>query len=165
MSKKGIFGIIFGGAVVGTTIIVTRKIVQKKYQTIRDVDVDEEKKEDESVLKKIKEFVVEKVKKIIEFCVNHMEEIQAVSAAVGLVAGLFEIGYHVKKTKNIDKISKQLDRIEHVNTDSVSWKEGFDSCNATFFDEFIAKSGKPDTINFRMDDGTLRKFNIVEVIA
>lgn len=162
MSKKGLFGFIFGSAAVVTTIVITKKVVVKKYETVKGEE--EGKKDEQDILDKIKKFVKEKVEQIIKFCVDHFDQIQAVSAAVGLVAGVCEICYHTKKYRNIGKIQEQLDRIESQTYNqaySIGLKDEYVGMLSDLKEH--ARTGLP--ITFTNDGKNIMKFNVMEVAA
>ena len=107
MLVKVIAGIVLGAAAVATTVAVV-KATSKKYVTTNE----EVNEEDESVLKKIKKAAQKKALDILQFVINHQEQIEAATTVIGLVAGVAELGSYVKSMKDHNEILTRLDKIE-----------------------------------------------------
>lgn len=94
------------------------KIVEVK--TVNEV-------EDESVLKKIKRFVVRKVVKFLTFVALHSEQIEAASTVIGLTTGIIGIAKAVKEYRRGEALQEQIDkmdeRLKAINQNqAVMWK-------------------------------------------
>ena len=76
------------------------------------VDMAAEKKEDKSVLKRIKRFVKQKFVKALAWVALHMEQIEAIGAVLGLAGAVVSIAGSVRDFAKGYETQKQLDRIE-----------------------------------------------------
>lgn len=100
-------------AVVGTVVAVVEK--KKHDEKYVEVAKTEDKEEDKSLLKKIKRYVEKKVIKILGWVALHMEQIESVSAIIGLASGAISIASAVKDYKNKTDQEKQLEELIAFN--------------------------------------------------
>lgn len=156
MLVKVIAGIVLGAAAVATTVAVV-KATSKKYAT-----TNEEVNEDESILKKIKKAAQKKVLEILQFVINHQEQIEAATTVIGLVAGVAEIGSYVKSMKDHNEILTRLDKIErdiYNKGYSDSWKNALDKMI------HAANNNIPFTFRNTKEGEIIKQFKVEEVIG
>lgn len=109
---------LIGVAAVGITVAIidscTSSNDEKKETENKVVDITEEiaKKEDDTILKKIKRFVKKKVVKFLAWVTLHMEQIEAVGAVLGLAGAAISIAGSVRDFARGDDIQEKLDNIE-----------------------------------------------------
>lgn len=112
---------LIGVAVVGMTVAVIDSCTSDNKSETEDkvVDITEEiaKKEDDTVLKKIKRFVKKKVVKFLAWVTLHMEQIEAVGAVLGLAGAGISIAGSIRDFARGDDIQERLDKMEHLLED------------------------------------------------
>lgn len=153
---KAIVGIILGVAAVATTVAVV-KASSKKYAT-----TSEEVNEDKSVLKKIKKAARKKVLEILQFVINHQEQIEAVTTVIGLAAGVIEIGSYAKSMKDRNEILTRLDKIEHDTYNkgySDAWNNGLDKMI------HAANNNIPFAFRNTKEGEIIKQFKVEEVLG
>ena len=156
MLVKVIAGIVLGAAAVATTVAVV-KATSKKYAT-----TNEEVNEDESILKKIKKAAQKKALDILQFVINHQEQIEAATTVIGLAAGVIEIGSYVKSIKDHDEILTRLDKIEHD-----SYAKGYSDAWNNELDKMIhaANNNIPFAFRNTKEGDIIKQFKVEEVIG
>ena len=156
MLVKVIAGIVLGAAAVATTVAVV-KATSKKYAT-----TNEEVNEDESILKKIKKAAQKKALDILQFVINHQEQIEAATTVIGLVAGVAEIGSYVKSMKDHDEILTRLDKIEHD-----SYAKGYSDAWNNELDKMThaANNNIPFAFRNTKEGEIIKQFKVEEVIG
>lgn len=122
---KAIAGLLLGGAVVGTTVIVTTTVTKKKYAEVpKDSDFEEQSSENETdILKKIKDFAVDKVDKILGWFVDHKEQVETATLILGLVGAVAEIVYNIARMKSLGDLAYKL---EDIRVNGNAFEQGFD---------------------------------------
>lgn len=156
MLAKVIAGIVLGTVAVATTVAVV-KATSKKYAT-----TNEEVNEDESVLKKIKKAAQKKVLDILQFVINHQEQIEAATTVIGLVAGVAEIGSYVKSMKDHNEILTRLDKIERD-----TYNKGYSDAWNNELDKMIhaANNNIPFAFRNTKEGEIIKQFKVEEVIG
>lgn len=156
MLVKVIAGIVLGAAAVATTVAVV-KATSKKYAT-----TNEEVNEDESVLKKIKKAAQKKALDILQFVINHQEQIEAATTVIGLVAGVAEIGSYVKSMKDHNEILTRLDKIERD-----AYDKGYSDAWNNELDKMIhaANNNIPFAFRNTKEGDIIKQFKVEEVIG
>lgn len=157
MLVKVIAGIVLGAAAVATTVAVV-KATSKKYATTNEEEVNE----DESVLKKIKKAAQKKALDILQFVINHQEQIEAATTVIGLAAGVIEIGSYVKSMKDHNEILTRLDKIEHdsyAKGYSDAWNNGLDKMT------HAANNNIPFAFRNTKEGEIIKQFKVEEVIG
>jgi len=157
MLVKVIAGIVLGAAAVATTVAVV-KATSKKYAT-----TNEEVNEDESVLKKIKKAAQKKALDILQFVINHQEQIEAATTVIGLVAGVAEIGSYVKSMKDHNEILTRLDKIERD-----AYGDGYSDSRADHLKDIIEAANTKKPLDFIIDSGNdvvIKHFKVEEVVG
>lgn len=158
MMIKVIAGIVLGAAAVATTVAVV-KTTSKKYAT-----TNEEVNEDESILKKIKKAAQKKALDILQFVINHQEQIEAATTVIGLVAGVAEIGSYVKSMKDHNEILTRLDKIERD-----AYGNGYSDSRDDHLKDIIEAANTKKPLDFIIDSGNdkvaIKHFKVEEVIG
>lgn len=156
MLVKVIAGIVLGAAAVATTVAVV-KATSKKYAT-----TNEEVNEEESVLKKIKKAAQKKVLDILQFVINHQEQIEAATTVIGLVAGAVELGSYVKSMKDHNEILTRLDKIERD-----AYNKGYSDAWNNELDKMIhaANNNIPFAFRNTKEGDIIKQFKVEEVIG
>lgn len=159
MLVKVIAGIVLGAAAVATTVAVV-KATSKKYATTNE----EVNEEDESVLKKIKKAAQKKALDILQFVINHQEQIEAATTVIGLVAGVAEIGSYVKSMKDHNEILTRLDKIERD-----AYGNGYSDSRDDHLKDIIEAANTKKPLDFIIDSGNdkvaIKHFKVEEVIG
>lgn len=129
---KAIAGLLLGGAVVGTTVIVTTTVTKKKYAEVpKDSDFEEQSSENETdILKKIKDFAVDKVDKILGWFVDHKEQVETATLILGLVGAVAEVVYNIARMKSLGDLASKL---EDIRVNGASFERGFDEAQNQCF--------------------------------
>lgn len=158
MLVKVIAGIVLGAAAVATTVAVV-KATSKKYAT-----TNEEVNEDESVLKKIKKAAQKKALDILQFVINHQEQIEAATTVIGLAAGVIEIGSYVKSMRDHNEILTRLDKIERD-----AYGNGYIDSREDHLKDIIEAANTKKPLEFIIDSGNdkvdIKQFKVEEVIG
>ena len=156
MLVKVIAGIVLGAAAVATTVAVV-KATSKKYAT-----TNEEVNEDESVLKKIKKAAQKKALDILQFVINHQEQIEAATTVIGLVAGVAELGSYVKSMKDHNEILTRLDKIERD-----AYNKGYSDAWNNELDKMThaANNNIPFAFRNTKEGDIIKQFKVEEVIG
>lgn len=157
MLVKVIAGIVLGAAAVATTVAVV-KATSKKYATTNEEEVNE----DESILKKIKKAAQKKVLEILQFVINHQEQIEAATTVIGLVAGVAEIGSYAKSMKDHNEILTRLDKIERD-----TYNKGYSDAWNNELDKMIhaANNNIPFAFRNTKEGDIIKQFKVEEVIG
>lgn len=99
--------------------IVTDKKEEKKTEKVVDI-AEAAVSKDEKLLDKIKRWMKKKFVKFVIFSIEHMQEIEAVSMAVGLLSGVISVAGAVRDYKKgndtqekLDSIEAKIDKIQH----------------------------------------------------
>lgn len=154
---KAIVGIMLGIAAVATTVGIV-KATSKKYATTSGETV-----EDDSFLKKIKKAARKKVLEILQFVINHQEQIEAVTTVIGLAAGVIEIGSYAKSMKDHNEILTRLDKIENDVYDkgyADAWTDSLAEITGA------ANAKKPLVYKLNPDDNrVIKQFKVEEVLG
>lgn len=155
---KAIVGIILGAAAVATTVAVV-KATSKKYAT-----TSEEVIEDKSVLKKIKKAARKKVLEILQFVINHQEQIEAATTVIGLAAGVIEIASYAKSMKDHNEILTRLDKIERD-----AYGNGYSDSRDDHLKDIIEAANTKKPLDFIIDSGNdkvvIKHFKVEEVVG
>lgn len=101
---------------VGTGIALAIVEKEKKNKDIAEQAVVAD--EDDSVIKRIKRYVRKKVIKFLAWVALHMQQIESISAVIGLCSTALGIATAVREFKRGSDQQEQLDRIE-VKVDSL----------------------------------------------
>ena len=102
-------------SVVGTGIAVyaNKKKAEKVLDAVEEAFTPVEDREEElNVVQRIKKFVRKKVIKFLAWVALHMEQIEAVSAVIGLASGAIGIATAVRDFRKGNDMQEQLDCIE-----------------------------------------------------
>lgn len=111
----GLVKVLIGTAVVAAVGTGIALAVHDNKRVMIDVSEQAvEKDEDGSVLKRIKRFVKRKTIKFLAWVALHMQEIESVSAVIGLASGAIGIASAVKDYRRKDDMQEQLNRIEDL---------------------------------------------------
>lgn len=142
--------VLIGTAIVGTVCAVAGVVAavsEKEDKADTKVASDENSKiveiktvdevKDESVLKKIKRFVVRKVVKFLTFVALHSEQIEAASTVIGLTTGIIGIAKAVKEFRRgealQDQINEMDERLKAVNQNQAfMWKKYMETKDIDF---------------------------------
>lgn len=105
--------VLIGAAAVTAVAVVVKVINDKKEEPKKEVE--DEKKE--SPIKRIKDFVIKKVIRILGWVAIHMEQIEAASAIIGLVGAVISIATAMRDFVKNNDICGKLDAIDKKLTE------------------------------------------------
>lgn len=105
--------VLIGAAAVTAVAVVVKVINDKKEEPKKEAE--DEKKE--SPIKRIKNFVIKKVIRILGWVVIHMEQIEAASAIIGLVGAVISIVTATRDFVKNNDICGKLDAIDKKLTE------------------------------------------------
>lgn len=105
--------VLIGTAVVaGVGAVAGLVAVNKKEKKVDVAEQTVKKDEDGSLIKRIKRFVKRKFIKFLAFVALHMEQIEAISAVIGLASGAIGIASAIRDFKNGNDTQEKLDAID-----------------------------------------------------
>lgn len=104
--------VLVGAVVVGVGAVLVKTALddRKTYTTINGTN--DEPTEEKSLVGRLKERASNCATRFAVFVAKHIDDIQNSAAVIGLVAGVIELGYDIKKLTNKDKVLKKLETIE-----------------------------------------------------
>lgn len=105
--------VLIGAAAVTAVAVVVKVINDKKEEPKKEAE--DEKKE--SPIKRIKDFVIKKVIRILGWVAIHMEQIEAASAIIGLVGAVISIVTATRDFVKNNDICGKLDAIDKKLTE------------------------------------------------
>lgn len=107
--------VLIGAAAVTTVAVVVKVVKGKKEEPKKEAEETTEENEDkkkESLIKRIKDFVLKKVIRILGWVALHMEQIEAASAIIGLVGAVISITTATRDFIKNNDICGKLDAID-----------------------------------------------------
>ena len=112
--------VLIGAAAVTTVAVVVKVIKNKKEEPKKEAEETTEKngnEKKESPIKRIKDFVIKKVIRILGWVAIHMEQIEAASAIIGLVGAVISIVTATRDFVKNNDICGKLDAIDKKLTE------------------------------------------------
>ena len=140
--------VLVGAVVVGVGAVLVKTALddRKTYTTINGTN--DESTEEKSLVERLKERASNCATRFAIFVAKHIDDIQNSAAVIGLVTGVIELSYDIKRLTNKDKILKKLETIEKSMYD----KEPEYLCSS-------ADDGK--TLIVTKDGSSIRTFRII----
>ena len=105
--------VLIGAAAVTAVAVVVKVIKDKKEEPKKEAEDDKK----ESPIKRIKDFVIKKIIRILGWVAIHMEQIEAASAIIGLVGAVISIVTATRDFVKNNDICGKLDSIDKKLTE------------------------------------------------
>lgn len=112
--------VLIGATAIGAGVAIVEcltsneEVEAKKEEKVVDITEEIVKREDDTVLKKIKRFVKKKFIKFLAWVTLHMEQIEAVGAVVGLAGSVISISGAVRDFARGNDLNDKIDRLEQL---------------------------------------------------